>query len=203
VEIPVRVHGEESHDSALAAASDLSATVLALTSRGSGRVRQALFGSTASRLIEGSRMPVLVAGPQAGAPAAGDGYHLFVLSDGSPAAEAIVPALRPLLRDGMNVTFWQALEDGVHDDAKRGLERLASGLPGGIAWSAEVEQAPDADNIAALAIERARAAGATAIALSAHGRGRRFDALAGTTAMAVIERSPLPVLTMRVRGAND
>jgi nucleotide-binding universal stress UspA family protein len=202
VEIPVRVHGEESHDTALAAAHDLSASVLALTSRGSGGVRQALFGSMASRLIEGSRVPVLVAGPEAGAPVAGDSYHLFVMSDGSPAAESIVPPLRPLIRDGVRVTFWQALEDGSREEAQRGLERLAAGLPEGTAWSAEVAQAAGPDSVAALAIERAGATGATAMALSAHGRGRRFDALAGTTAMAVIQRSPLPVLTMRVRGAE-
>lgn len=206
--VPVRVHGEEVHDAIIASAAEREASVIAIDTRGGGALRHALLGSVAMGVIGHTTIPVLLTGPAIEAPVIGDPYHFFVTDDGSPAAEAIIPAVAPLLAAaGGRVTLYRHYiprpgdlgEEVEIDAAHERLRALAEGFPRGLGLDIQVERGDAPGGIATRVIERATASGATAIALASHGHSARYHLLAGSVALDIVNRSHLPVLMSSAR----
>lgn len=206
--IPVRVHGEEVHDAIIGSAAEAGASLIAIDTRGGGMLRHALLGSVAMGVLGHTHLPVMLTGPAIDSPTIGDPYHLFVTSDGSPAAAAIIPAIAPLVAaSNARVTLWTAyiprtgdVSSQVEiDAAHERLKQLADGLPRGTSVDIQVEQGQWPGGVAGRAVERALSSGATALAMSSHGHSARYHLLAGSVALDIVNRSALPVIMSRAR----
>ena len=206
VHIAHRVHGEETPDTVLNAARSLGASVIALHSHGAGKLRRAFVGSIAMEVLKKAEHPLLVSGPESQPPHNHDPYHVFFAFDGSPAGDAALDRIGPVVEQAKaRVTMFQATLPTPHAvgnptdaaAARQHLEGLAGryGGPGEVGIG--VGEAPAPAAIPELVIEEARAVGANAIAMSTHGHSARYQIAAGSVAVGVVSRSPMPVLLAR------
>ncbi|MCA9831090.1 MAG: universal stress protein [Dehalococcoidia bacterium] len=206
--VPVRLHGEEIHDAVIGGAAEAGASIIAIDTRGGGMLRHALLGSVAMGIIGHTQLPVMLTGPEVDSPTIGNPYHLFVTSDGSTAAAAVIPVIAPIVAAARaRVTLWTAyiprtgdisseVELGLAHDQ---LRKMAEGLPPGTTVDIQVEKGQWPGGVAGRAVERALASGATALAISSHGHSARYHLLAGSVALDIVNRSPLPVIMSRAR----
>jgi nucleotide-binding universal stress UspA family protein len=202
-EIVRRPHGEETHETILRSAREMGAVAVGLATGGQGWMRHMFMGSTAMSLLRAADLPLLLAGGATEAPLFGPGFRLLFTTDGSPASEAALATLLPLIEAGpLPVTLWRAMAPGDAGDeagARARLAQLAESLPPGAEHESVVETAPHTKDVAGLATARAQEAGASAIAMATHGFSARYQLLAGSVAMEVLKRSPVPVLVVRAR----
>lgn len=210
VVVPVRVHGEEVHDAVIGSAVELGASMIAIDTRGGGMLRHALLGSVAMGVLGHTALPVMLTGPSVEGPTIGEPYHLFVTSDGSAAAAAIIPAVASLVAaSGARVTLWTAYIPRTGDlgpevemaAAHDRLREMAHALPAGTPVDIQVEKGQWPGGVAGRAVERALSSGATALAMSSHGHSARYHLLAGSVALDVLNRSALPVIMIRARSS--
>jgi nucleotide-binding universal stress UspA family protein len=198
-EIARRQHGEEIPEAVLRAAGELGASVVATETAAGGVLRDAFLGSAALNMLGKADVPVLLSRASEG-PAGEGEYRVFFTTDGSPASEAALPALLPLITAGnLPVTLWRSLESPDADpaDARRRMEALAATLPSSVECEVVVDSEPTASKVAARIVASAGAAGACVIAMATHGHSARYNLLTGSVAMAVLKESPLPVLMVR------
>ncbi len=207
--VPVQQHGEDTHNTILRAAAEQQAAVIAIHSRGAGALRHALLGSVAMGVLGGSEHPVLLTGERVEAPRGNGTYRLLMTSDGSASSLAIVRALPPLL-EGHDV--WVKLirvceprsgragPEAEQESCRQQLDSVRRLLPAGIACEYDCFAAAHEQPTAQAIIEAALAAGADAIAMSTHGHGPLHHLLAGSVALDVLGRSPLPVILARSNG---
>src|SRR3990170_451905 len=99
----------------------MDAACLAMDSRGHGAIRHALHGSVALDVFKSAGLPLLVSGPNL-EPAVrrAEPYRIVLANDGSPASEAVLRALSPLIEAGrFEVTLLRVHEHepGGNDDA--------------------------------------------------------------------------------------
>lgn len=198
--------GEDVADALLRVAREQGAGMLALTSRGHGALRHALFGSVAMELVRRSTLPVMAGGDSLGLANRPDGpYRLLVTSDGSHASGAIVHALRPvLITPDFHVTLLRVFGPNTHEgdpEVKAGMEQLrllASQLEGrGPVVETRARPGVPVLAVDTAIIETAREIGAGAIALSTFGYNVRRHLIAGSTATLLLGRSPLPLILAR------
>jgi len=137
--------------------------------------------------------------------------HLLVPLDGSPLAEAALPAAETLARAlGADVTLLHVMERGapatVHGHAhltdaaaaQAYLDALAPRFAGIGAGRVDTHVHPNPENDVALSIgEHAAELGADLVVLSAHGEGGIGGWLTGTIAQQTIRRATPPVLLIR------
>jgi nucleotide-binding universal stress UspA family protein len=200
------LRGEDPNDTILRVAGELGAELVAMDTRGTGAIRHALLGSCAMSLLRGTGLPVMLTGDCISPPLADDRYRLVVTSDGSPASRDILLALRPLL-DGARIqlTLLRVYEPRVGDAGEAaetaaceaGLAELAELIPAGPEVTTLVRTVDGLETVDAAIIRVAAELGADAIAASTHGYSAARHLLAGSTALGVLSRSPVPVIFAR------
>jgi nucleotide-binding universal stress UspA family protein len=201
------IAGEKVSAAILRVARDIDATVLALDSRGHGALRHVLHGSVMHDILRETDRLLLVSGPNADPPPPEAApYRVLVANDGSPAAEAILRALAPLLPPkAFEVTLLRVHEHEPtgHDDAaamaacERELAQARGLLPASLAVSPVVREIPRGAGVDTAIIEKALEVNAQAIAISTHGISARNHVLMGNVATTMLGRSPLPLLLAR------
>jgi nucleotide-binding universal stress UspA family protein len=198
---------EEVAAAILRVARQQDAAVLALDSRGHGALRHVLHGSVMHDLLRDTDRLLLVSGPNVDPPAPeAMPYRVLITNDGSPASEAVLRALAPLLTAGrFEVTLLRVHEHepGGHDDAaamaacEHELARARQLLPASLAVTALVREIPRGAGVDTAIIEKALEVNAQAIAMSTHGISARNHVMMGSVATTMLGRSPLPLSLAR------
>jgi nucleotide-binding universal stress UspA family protein len=188
-------------------ATETDAVVLALDSRGHGALRHVLHGSVTLDLLKDAGLPLLVSGPNLDPPPArAEPYRIVVTNDGSPASEAVLHALSPLLAPGrFEVTLLRIHEHepGGEDNAaalaacERELARARELLPASLPVTTLVRDIPLMAGVDTAIIEEAQELGAHAIAMSTQGVSASRHVIIGSMATTMLGRSPLPLLLAR------
>jgi nucleotide-binding universal stress UspA family protein len=182
--------------------------LLCFSSRGRGAVGELVFGSVAAEVIRDVHEPTLVVGPQVRMPTPGPWRRMLVCLDGSTKAAAILPTVwRWASELGLQVHLLHItypLGDPRIGDlhvpeetrvVTAELRRTAADLEArGIdaSW-AVVEDTEVAAGIARQAAHRM----CELIALCTHGRTGLARVLAGSVAMEIVRRAPVPTLIRR------
>lgn len=204
-------HGEDAHDAILRIAAQREASIVAMHSRGSGALRHALLGSVALGVLAKIAVPILLTGGNAGPPRTGEGYRIVATSDGSPASTRILGALSPILQGtAAKVSLLRVCEprsgraspEAEIETATAQLKSLLPLLPAEVAGEIRCRVCHHDEDVATAIVEGARELGADAIALSTHGESALHHLIAGSVALSVLERSPLPVILSRSSGTN-
>jgi nucleotide-binding universal stress UspA family protein len=175
--------------------------MLAMASGGAGIVHHLLFGSVAMGIVGSTQLPVMVTGPSIQQPATGR-YRLVATTDGSDASLAVVRALRPALEspaiDALLLSLsWPGEGDDRERKCRAALSRLRAELPAAHRIDEAVREAPLIEGLADMIITVSEEFNASAIAMATHGHGAGYHLLAGSVALGVVSRSPLPVILAR------
>ena len=185
-----------------------NASILAMNTRGKGVIASLLHGSVALGVLAKAETPVMLTGPEIlGPPVAGDAYRLLATTDCSEDSSNVLRALAPLLEGGkFKVTLFF-----VHERAPAGrdnraemqafeatMQRQRALLPATVDVHLATRDIPRGGGVDTAILEKARDLDADAIAMSTHGQGARKHAIMGSTAMATLGRSPVPVVVARV-----
>lgn len=200
-----RQDGEDTASAIARVATEAGAALIAMDSRGVGAVRHAVFGSTAINVLRKSGCPVLVTGPAAGpaATATADAYRLAITTDGSPASRSAFVKLGPLLEASCLAVsvigvYVPELADApltIELERREATCRAAAAmLPGCITPSVRVVRGEEFERTEHAIVRAAHEAGASAIAMGTHGRGRSLHLFLGSVALGTVERSDLPVI---------
>ncbi len=152
-----------------------------------------LFGSTASEILAGTRMPLLALGPSVAprteAPAI---RRILVPLDGSEIAAAVLPIVIALAKGlGAAVTLFHVYSpDGPVASLQAHAEQLRTA---GVPCELASEQGDPAERI----LDRLRTGGYDLAALATHGISGLRRLLLGSVAEAVLHASPCPVILAR------
>lgn len=200
VQVAIKGQRESLPDTVVRVAGELEAVLIAMDTRGANRLRHALVGSVASGVVGQSRPPVLLTRAGMREPAAGATYRLLVTNDGSTAALDVIAALRPVLAQlKPDVVLVRAHELPAGDSAniEEELHAVAAQFPVDVPVTLRVVplggRRTASDAILALADE----AGADSIAMSTQGHSARRHLVAGSVALDVLGRAPIPVILAR------
>jgi nucleotide-binding universal stress UspA family protein len=200
--VELRAQREETAGTILRVAAERNANLIAMDSRGAGVMRQALLGSVAMGVVRGGCYPVFITGP-AIAPLVPRGpYHIVITEDGSPASRDVIRGLKPVFETrAVKVTLLRvgARQPGAASESSDmdGLADARRELPADLDVSLRVVAAGASEPVHAAILREAEAAGASAIAMSTHGHGAARLLFAGSVALGVLQRSPLPVILGR------
>lgn len=178
--------------------------ILAMHSRGRGLLARLFLGSVATSVIQQTKQPVMVGGPELLPPPAGEGpYRLLVTSDLSPDADNALREISPLLTAGnFEVTLlnvYLTAPQGIDNDAQRAkseaeLEEKRSLLPESVPVETRVREIPIGGGIDTAILEVADEIDAQAIVMATHGQSARRQVLLGSVALSVLGRSTLPLI---------
>jgi nucleotide-binding universal stress UspA family protein len=187
-------------------AGEQGAAMLAMDTRGHGALHHALHGSTALEVLAHTELPVLLTGAGLADTPVANPYHVLICTDGSFASHEVMRALAPLLTPGrFKVTLLQVHErdpDAAAETAEVAeidvqLNSLGALFGDGLDIQTRVREIARLGGVDTAIIEEARHLGASAIALSSHGTTARRHLFAGSTALQLLGRSPLPMLMAR------
>ncbi len=204
--IGVRTYDEDITATILRVTAEEDAGVVAMSSRGAGMLRHAFMGSVALGVLSRSEVPVLVAGDRIAYPPSGSEYHLLVPTDGSEDSLRAVRFATGVCPGGdLRITLLRVYAPALGDRGLRveteaaanQLEALRATFPEPDRVSCVVRPIVMLGGIDTAILDVAHETGATAIALSTHGHSARYHLFAGSTAMAMLKRSTLPVLLLR------
>lgn len=205
--VTVLVHKERAQHGIARAAQEVGAELIAMDSRGAGAIKHALVGSVAMSTIGEFEGPVLLSGPKAGPPKPRTApYHILMTDDGSPAAKAIFEAMAPLLEGTetqvtlIHIYSPVATDRGEQVERKDAMERLKDYrklLPSSIRVEVGVRVISVAGGVDTAILAAADEFGADAIAMATHGHSARYHLFAGSTAMSIVGKSPVPVILRR------
>lgn len=199
---------EDTSGALLRAARERDAALVAIHSRGTGVLRRALLGSVALGMLKSTHLPLLLTGQLVAEEprAAGEKFHVLLTSDGSPASNRLVPTVHPLLEalDG-RASLLRVVEprSGRADPAgeitacERQLEVLRAALPAALPVQMVAEAALPGESTADAILRIAASSRADAIAMASHGHSLVRQAIAGSTALGVLRKSPLPLILVR------
>ncbi len=184
------------------AADELGAALVAIASRGAGPIRHAVFGSVAMGVLGAADLPVMTLTGCPPLPDRDGPYHVLVTTDGSAASRGVIPALAPLLQPGKvrvtlaEVVIMKALETEAEAKARAlpGLQALRPLLPAGLEVGFHLPIVPPGAGIDTAILEAAAELAADAVAMATHGHSARYHLIAGSTALGVVRRAPVPVI---------
>lgn len=207
--VPVVLHREGVDDTIARAASELGALAIAMNSRGTGVLHHALVGSTAMGVVGKAGIPVLLSGPRIVPPASAGRYRLLAACDGSPAAGQGVAAFATLFagRGEIEVTLLGVYSKALGDHgpmrematARRHLEEFRDLFEGGPRLLTTEVEAEGFESVPHAILRTAEELQAHAIAMASHGHSVVRHVFAGSTALAVLRQSKVPVLVYGVR----
>lgn len=196
---------EELRTAILRVAAEQDASVIAMATRGAGRLRHALIGSVAMDIIGQSELPVMVTGPAIQPPAGGN-YRVIATTDGSEASRAVVRALAPVFANPeIEITLLRLSWPGDAEDhaaCEAQLHALRAELPAAQRVNEVVREVPMVEGVANAIADAAKDLGASAIAMATHGHGAAYHMFAGSVALSVVQNSPLPVILARSPSAR-
>ena len=185
-----------------------NASLLAMNTRGKGVIASLLHGSVALGVLGKAETPVMLTGPEIlGPQTAGDAYRLLATTDCSEDSSNVLRALAPLLEGGkfkLTLFFVHEHAPGGTDNAaemqafEATMQRQRALLPASLDVELATREIPRGGGVDTAILEKARDLDADAIAMSTHGQGARKHAIMGSTAMATLGRSPVPVIVARV-----
>lgn len=202
----LRRDGESLPQAIVRAAAEHDGTMLAMDTRGHGALHHALLGSTALEVLSLTELPVLLTGAGLSDAPATEPYRIVVTTDGSAASRDVMRALGPLLTPGrMAVTLLQVHErdPDVESEAAQlaeittQLEKDRAFFAEGVAIDTMVREIARLGGLDTAIIEVARQLGARCIATASHGTSAQRHLFAGSTALTLLGRSPLPVIMAR------
>lgn len=195
-------------DAAIATvAEDEPDALVCMTTHARDGLGEAVFGSVTERVMQRTKVPLVLVGPSLTDAGACTFEELIVCLDGSQTAAEILPSAALVARD-LDIPIF--LVDVVVPDADRGdgtgdsdtlesapLQRAARVLDGsGVAVSWDVLHGEDpASSIVDLAATRR----APLLAMTTHGRTGLARVTAGSVTMSVVQHAPCPVLVRRAR----
>lgn len=203
-------------------AGEVEPGLIALATHGRGGPTARPSGRVARAVIQGSDFPVLAVRPDAGPPAGSVFERVLVPCDGSPLSWRAVEALEllgaaPKGRLSL-LGVWEMVRAGAHagaarheageairDPAERYLAQRCEHLRETLDRAArrardlgfEAHGDVDIGRPAARIVERARACGATLIAMATHGRTGLARYVLGSVTEEVLAAAPAPVLVCR------
>ena len=214
---------QEPADAILAAARELGAGLLVMSTRGRGGLARAILGSVADRVLRLTEYPILLVPPTTAStwPSTGQARILVAL-DGSPLAEQVVtPAgeLATALRAEVVLAsvvvppppgygYFEEPSSGPFgydaapalSAARRYLEDVADRLaPTGLTVRVRTEVGGAAATLARLAADER----AWVIALATHGHGGLTRLVLGSVAAELVERAAAPLLIVRGSAASS
>lgn len=198
-----KVHGEDTWDSIISAATGMSASIIAMDTRGAGAVRHALLGSVAMGLVGHAELPVMVTGPSIHPPPSTTaGYRILATTDGSPASLAVIRALGTIIETGaVDITLlrlcWPGTASHGAPDCAAQLRQFRESLPDSQRVTEEVREMALVNGAAPAIVAVAQELGASAIAMATHGHSAAYHLFGGSTALGVVTQSPLPVILTR------
>lgn len=204
--VGIRSYHEDVTGAVLRVAAEEGAAVVAMSSRGAGMLRHAFMGSVALGVLSRSEVPVLVAGDRVAYPPSGGEYHLLVPTDGSEdSLRAVRFAATVCTESETRITLLRVYAPSLGDRGLRveteaateQLDELRATFPDPDRVGCVVRPIVMLGGIDTVILGVAHEIGATAIALSTHGHSARYHLFAGSTALAMLKRSTLPVLLLR------
>lgn len=181
-----------------ATARELAPTLIALRSHGTGALRHMLRGSVALDVVARADPPVMVAGEHLSPARTGGEYHILGTTDGSPASRSVYRAIAPMLGGRVRLTLLRVDEGGREGPEAIGREVGAFAEEVGVANAGvELRATAPGGSVDMAIVEAARDLGVDAIACATHGHSAMRHVLAGSVALGVLRRSPVPVLLAR------
>jgi nucleotide-binding universal stress UspA family protein len=198
--------GESVSEAIVRFSREQDASLIAMDMRGHGAIHHAIHGSTALDVLAHTELPVLFTGAELGDTPTSQPYRIVVTTDGSPASRDVMRALGPLLTPGaFAVTLLHVHErepDAAADAAQVSaigaqLEKDRAFFNPGLDLQTVVREIARLGGVDTAIIEEARHRGACAIAMSSHGVSAQRHLFAGSTALLLLSRSPLPVIMAR------
>jgi nucleotide-binding universal stress UspA family protein len=199
-EVCVAIQGqrERTDDAILRTAHEEGAALIAMDTKGSGRIRHALMGSVASGVVGKSDLPVMLTRDGVEEPRVEGRYRLVVTNDGSSAALDVVRQMNAVLAqvrpEVVLLRGHQVLDAGTLFPE---LDAVAREFPDGVSVTPRIESLEGEKTAARLILDVAKDVGANAIAMSTHGHSARRHLFAGSVTMAVLGSSPVPVIVVR------
>ncbi len=183
------------------------ARLVVMGTRGRGVASRALFGSVATALLGRADVPVMMVGERVRAPDNRLPYGLLVTTDGSAAAEAVLPALRRVLEhapaESMRLHLLRVHQPaigelpGALELRRRELGRFRRRAPRRFPVTAEVRVDERLGGVRSTILEVAGDQHVSAIWMSTHGHSLRRETLLGSIAMDVVRRATVPVVLTR------
>jgi nucleotide-binding universal stress UspA family protein len=199
-------------DAILTSAESEPAHLIAMSTHGRSGIMRWLVGSVADRVVQHSKVPVLLIRPREDKPDPSPTFdRILVPLDGSAVAAGILPfvkeyarlydaslvlyhAVQPVAYPGLETASTQVAGDLLQEMSREGeamLQEASRSLESeGFQVSTAVSLEPAADGI----LHAAEEAGATLIAIGTHGRSGLERTVLGSVANAVVRRSTLPTL---------
>lgn len=176
-------------------AEEVSADLIALTTRGGSSLYRRVFGGTTEKLIHASEVPLLVVPPVEGQSVPTRIERLLVPLDGSEVSEMILPIARQVASEQKSDIIVVHVEvPGLGRMPESRLREVVSSLQlAGLKAETAVGQGDPRSEILRLV----RETGANIVVMASHGYGAFQRMLLGSTASNVIRESPVPVLALR------
>ncbi|MEX0784112.1 MAG: universal stress protein [Dehalococcoidia bacterium] len=199
-EVRVAIQGqrERTDDAIVRIGQEEGAALIAMDTRGSGRIRHALVGSVATGVVNKSPLPVMLTRAGMAEPVAGGRYRILVTNDGSPAALDVIREMQAMLAEVRpEVVLLRGHEVVDAGTLFAELDAVAREFPEGVDVTPRLESLGGQKKAADLIVEVAREVGANAIAMSTHGHSARRHLFAGSVTMDVLGSSPVPVIVGR------
>jgi nucleotide-binding universal stress UspA family protein len=183
-------------------AIDSDATVVAMNSRGAGVLHHAVIGSTAMAVVGRCGRPVLLTGPQASPSRPPETYRVLVTNDGSKDSDESVATFAALFADrevgaALASVYARATGDRSAEEEMGQIRTHLEGMRDQFRVGSLQTRVFDAQGFESTAHAIVRAAQefeASAIAMGTHGHSVVRHLFAGSTALKVLQHSPLPVL---------
>jgi nucleotide-binding universal stress UspA family protein len=196
VHISVTERGEPTRHVILRTAEEVSASLIVMATRGSGRLRRALLGSVTMDVLGHSEVPVMVTGPRFVRGAKQEDYRLVVTTDGSPGSlVAMRSTAAQFAGAGVAVTLLRICWPGDADpDDEAELRAVAAALPDDADVSVVVREMALIDGAAQGIIDVAGELGASAIAMATEGHRGAYHVFGGSVALSVVSRAEVPVI---------
>lgn len=196
VQVVVTARGESTRQTLLRAAEDHDASLIAITTRGSGRMRRALLGSVAMDVLGHAEAPVMVTGPHFVRGKVLDDYRLVITTDGAPGSLAAMRTLAKEFAVGtVAITLLRICWPGDADaEAEAELRAIAAGLPEDAVVNVVVREMALIDGAAQGILDVSRELGASAIAMATEGYRGAYHVFSGSVAMSVVSRAEVPVI---------
>jgi len=177
----------------------LDDVLLCMATHGRGRLGTTILGSVARDVVKSVGVPVVLVGPHCPTEGPAATGPLVVGHDGSPASDAVVPAAcdwaRAAALDVVVVSVHHPLDvESARAPAPRAEEAVQHFRDAGV--GVELRAVASSYPVGAI-LDVVEEVGATALAVSTHGRSGLGWVVLGSVAGSLVHAAPCPVLVVR------
>jgi nucleotide-binding universal stress UspA family protein len=194
--VVIKERNENVASAILRTATEQEADLIAMTTRGSGRLHRALLGSVSLDVLGRSGLPVLVAGPRFAPKEVGSVYRLVVTTDGSPGSLAAMRELgQRLALPGIAITLLRVCWPGdIDSEDEAQLQEIAASLTAATQVSVVVREMALIDGAAQGILDIGQELAADALAMATEGHRGAYHVFSGSVSLSVVSRSTVPVV---------